>query len=419
MSEAILADGTVIASAQRTHPAWHGSDRLPPMVGVILSVQPSDSKDNIAAENHPEFRGARHVCTVLAADDFGQPNLLLNNVILPPGAHTGIDNFHEDLPRGLKGMADPEKTLELDFAETPISDLDGEWCVVGFIGGRIEQAFVMNWWQHPMDNFNLATTGAGNDGSSLVQYDTQKNRSRFVRVKNGTVQALNRQGSAYFDTTQAGREVSIKENKVSSTQLEKGGHVQVDLKKTAQLEFNWNEKNSSGPQIGAGSQSQLTVQGETFDEDSPVHDPDLPHPDQPLDSKEPQPRSTERTYTRAREYDILVKTSKLVVACDAQGGFEGEIAFVVDKLLKIKSGDNTVIDSPQIHLGGEGASEPFVLGALWKSMMDTVLGALAEHKHPTGVGPSGPPDNAGTYTGEAAKTADTISDFIMGQKEHP
>jgi hypothetical protein len=389
------------------------------MVGVVLSVQPSDSKDNIAAENHPEFRGARHVCTVLVADDFGQPNLLLTNVIIPPGAHTGIDNFHEDLPRGLQGMVDPEKILDLDFADTPIDQIDGEWCVVGFIGGRIEQAFVMNWWQHPMDNFNLATTGTGNDGASLVQYDTQKNRSRAVRVKNGAVHVLNRQGSVYLDTTQAGRTVEVRDSSVNATQIAKGGHVQVDIKKTAQLEFNWNEKESSGPRIGAGSQSELTVQGETFDEDSPVHDPDLPHPDQPLDREEPQPRSTERTYSRMREYDILIKTSKLVVACDAQGGFEGEIAFVVDKLLKIKSGEDTVIDSPQIHLGGDGASEPFVLGALWKAMMDTVLQAIADHKHPTGVGPSGPPDNLATFTAEKAKTADTISDFIMGQKAHP
>lgn len=87
--------------------------------------------------------------------------------------------------------------------------------------------------------------------------------------------------------------------------------------------------------------------------------------------------------------------------------------------VRYKDTDVITINASGIFFGTESASEPMVLGDLWKAMMDTILNALAVHIHPTGVGPSGPPDNAATYTGEAAKTADTISDFIKGQKAKP
>ncbi len=73
--------------------------------------------------------------------------------------------------------------------------------------------------------------------------------------------------------------------------------------------------------------------------------------------------------------------------------------------------------TPQgIFLGSESASEPFVLGNLWKTMMDTILDALAVHGHPSF---GAPPSNAATFIAEKAKTSATISDFIKGQKTSP
>lgn len=87
--------------------------------------------------------------------------------------------------------------------------------------------------------------------------------------------------------------------------------------------------------------------------------------------------------------------------------------------LRYKDTDVLTINASGIFLGTETATEPIVLGNLWKTMMDTILTALAAHVHPTGVGPSGPPDNAAVYTAQAALTAATISDFIFGQKTKP
>jgi hypothetical protein len=434
MSNAILADGTVLSSQNWTHDAFHNAENMLPMVGVILSVQPSDAQGNYLSESNINSRGSRNVCTVLAASGYEQPNLLLTNVVIPPASHSGIDNYEENLPRGLTGMIDPEKVRDLDLYATELDQVDAEWCIVGFVGGRLENPFVMNWWPHPSDNIHPATTGRGYKDKALTQYDLQKNRSRWVRQKNGSLLLLNREGSVYLDTMQAGRRVDMKDGTFNTSQVEKGGHVQLDVKSAAQLEINWNSKEDKGPRIGAGSDAKVTVQSRSFGSDDPILDQDLPHHDQPVTGTTPKTRPVERTHTRWREYDILIKTSKLVVACDAQGDFEGEIAFVVDKLLEIKSGadiktdaaatttqtsgSDHVIDSPLIHLGSSGATEPFVLGTQWLAMMTQFMAYFQTHTHMSGLGPTSPvlPPELASVATLQGNLPQQLSTFIFGQK---
>lgn len=76
-----------------------------------------------------------------------------------------------------------------------------------------------------------------------------------------------------------------------------------------------------------------------------------------------------------------------------------------------------------IFFGTEAAAEPMVLGELWKTLMDSLMGALLDHIHPTGVGPSGkmiPPEQTTITNLRASVNADDqLSDFIMGQKARP
>jgi hypothetical protein len=87
--------------------------------------------------------------------------------------------------------------------------------------------------------------------------------------------------------------------------------------------------------------------------------------------------------------------------------------------LRYKDTDVITINASGIFFGTESASEPMVLGNLWKTMMDTLFQSYSTHIHPTGVGPSGPPSDAAAWLAEKAKTAATISDFIKGQKTKP
>lgn len=70
--------------------------------------------------------------------------------------------------------------------------------------------------------------------------------------------------------------------------------------------------------------------------------------------------------------------------------------------LRILVGDLELTMTPdQVQIGGEGATQPFVLGTDIKNW-------LAAHVHPTGVGPSGPPSTAGTLD-------TTLSTVIKGR----
>lgn len=78
----------------------------------------------------------------------------------------------------------------------------------------------------------------------------------------------------------------------------------------------------------------------------------------------------------------------------------GAAAHPADVVLVVKPGTDlrvAVSGGGAVRLGGLSASEPLVLGTQLQNLLSSVLGALAAHVHPTGVGPSGPPSNAATY----------------------
>jgi len=321
-----MEDGTVLSSSQHQFRSLEADQGMHPLVGIILSVVPADAVDNYTALQSDDFRGIRHECTVLATDHIGQqPDILIKHVTVPPGRHSGVDNYEEDLPRGCSELVDGS-TLSSDFSKVNYAKLDGEWCLIGFIGGRIELPFIMGWWPHPSNPFDLATSGHGYKEKALVQTDIKKNRSRFIRRVNGTIFAINKTGDVYLDTTEANSQVSIKDGKLTRKLVDKGGHVQVDVGKTCQLEINFNEKEHQNPRLGAGSTKS-----------TPVTDVDLPHPDQPVTGS-PKTRATKRTYRRSKEWETLEKTSSFNLFCEnteSDGGKKGECAVKAEDTISI------------------------------------------------------------------------------------
>jgi len=79
------------------------------------------------------------------------------------------------------------------------------------------------------------------------------------------------------------------------------------------------------------------------------------------------------------------------------------------------------ITNDGIFYGTKSANEPFVLGLEWKTLMENFMSLFEAHVHPTGTGPSGPPDNTASVAslrGDVTKEYH-LSDFIFGQKEKP
>lgn len=349
-SDLLTRNNAVVSSSQRSYPSHEGVGQgMFPVVGIILSVHPSDAKGNWTAENHPQLRGSRHECTVLAGRLLGMPDQILKNVVIPPQRHSGMDNFEEDLPRGCKAYLDGS-TYKADFSDVDITKLDGEWCVVSFLDGNSQYPYLSNWWPHPYNNIDPATSGETpieGTKANLVQADLEKkNRTRKLHRVNGVLTLVSRQGSVYLDTTEAGRTIKVEGTKRVASQVDKGGHIQVDVKKKAQLEINWNEKKSTGPQLGAGSTTS-----------KPVHDPDLPHDDQPFSETAAQARDTERTFIRGKEYELLLKTSGLNVWCETQSSNKGVFGVHGDSEIILTQGDQAASEKlARVQIKGGNAT---------------------------------------------------------------
>lgn len=87
-------------------------------------------------------------------------------------------------------------------------------------------------------------------------------------------------------------------------------------------------------------------------------------------------------------------------------------------VLKITDDEEFVLVGNTMLFGSDGSTENVVLGQVFKSMMSTVLGALAVHKHissPPGF-LSFIPDNAATYTSKKASPVD--DEAILSDKSY-
>jgi len=68
-----------------------------------------------------------------------------------------------------------------------------------------------------------------------------------------------------------------------------------------------------------------------------------------------------------------------------------------------------------VHLGGKGATEPFIKGLLWTTYNTSLLTALGVHTHPTAMGPSGPSvDFAAQIAGLTTQATNALSLMIFG-----
>jgi len=69
-----------------------------------------------------------------------------------------------------------------------------------------------------------------------------------------------------------------------------------------------------------------------------------------------------------------------------------------------------------IQLGGSSASEPFLKGATWLSLFQTLVTALISHTHPTSMGPSGPSVALGAQLSSVlAQAPNVLSTLIIGK----
>ncbi len=212
-------------------------------LGIVVAVYPADSVQNVSAMQNQQRRGFRHECTVQVVSNGHGGDYRLANVVIPPTRPSGMDNYHELLPRPTsKTISGVE--LDLSMQRTSPYDLDGDWCVVGFLNGDLRQPFIAHWWPNPNNSFDPQTVGEGspnqqNQGATLNQLH------RYFERTNGVELVITSKGDIYLDTNLAGGvpnySKALVEGRVARETPTTGGNIRTILKPGAAFEIDWNK----------------------------------------------------------------------------------------------------------------------------------------------------------------------------------
>lgn len=354
--------GTIIQSGLKHHPEDYAHFNVTHSVlGIVMGLNWSDGLRCVSAQKRHDGRGNYCEATVRVLNDGTDSPWYLHHVVIPPRGSSGADNFYEELPKPCSGTVDESQWVTEYGNATPIDKLDGDYCVVDFIGGNLNSPFMSCWWPHKTNTTDPATSNDRSNGA-LVQ------GRRLVRRFQGTRLAITSKGTVMLDTSEANHLLQGK----SRTAKDDGGDVKVTVKNNRALDINFNQS--------------------VFD----PAEPDFLWGPKPVEKE----RSTESTHV------TLTKDQIQAIA--------GEVVNLL-----AKRGD-IVLSTPEgkIQLGS-GATEPFVLGNSWVTMMNQLIDAILQSNVPTAFGLSGPiSGGAGAVPLANVKAALSthLSEFIFGKK---
>jgi hypothetical protein len=297
------------------------------MLGVVMDVQLSDGGRNRIAKQFADQRGFIHTATVQVIDDGTPCNFPLPDVLITPDSRTGVNEYSENLPRATSCLTHGEDYNDHGHKIDPYA-LDGDMCVIGFLGGRLDSPFIARWWPHPKNTFDPATCGDGSpdiagEGTTLCQ------TSRFFQRINGVETVITSRGDVYLSTAFSGSRIvpggTPKLGRFPRDSVEQGGSVRLDIKPGRLLELNWNEKEDG---IGVGNSS---------DEAIPQTNPPVDTPfSEIFNSSDPPPR----TYLRFAEDKV-----KLLIPDEFRVRSENRTFIESQNETVITSGGITSIDS--------------------------------------------------------------------------
>jgi hypothetical protein len=356
-----------------------------PVLGVVLAIYPSDHPTNISARDRADQRGYYWAADVRILNDGLEGTNVIPNVTIPPNGASGVDNFSQDLPKPTSCMLDGSR-LTSSMSNVDADNLDGDRCLIQFIGGKYNNAVMTHWMPHPANRQDPST--GGHTFGSIDQ------GSPTLLRRQGTTLAVSDEGSIFIDTNGANSTIVGKSSGYERVRGDIGGDVQIDVKASSKFEINFN----------------TPVEGE--------NEPSLLQTNPPVGEISPE----ERLDSQTRVY--LDKDSILAIA--------GEV-------IRLQSNNNDIYVMPgpesSIYLGDGTSEENMVLGQLWKTMMNslmetvkTLMDTVLSHTHPTGTGPSGTalppaPTDIPQMVSDVQTLIDDIdtvlSDYVFASKEVP
>ena len=348
-----LADGTVMQGAMFPDRGAMATEGGMPShaLGVVLSVQVSDAATNRSSFQRSDLRGYVHEASVLIMNADGEPYLRVNNAVICPDHVTGLDNYVEQLPRPctqtINGTAFNGQLNNIN----PY-DLDGDWCIVSFIGGSIRQPFVSSWWPSPRNTYDPQTSGNGNP-NSRGQGQTLDQRGRYFRRVNGLETVITDKGDLYFSTKFANSTIQYGQAQATAGRFARqlsdndGGSISIDIKPSQSLLINFN------PQIeGAHHLSG-------FENDLPQTNPRT--------SRSVESRNTDDTSITITKTDIRMSTSHTVDVKATE-----DVILTGNNSVQLNGDEQVTVESPDIQLGTT-APEKLIMATKYNTNTQQVL----------------------------------------------
>lgn len=334
-----LLDGTAAQSGHVRNNGDYNHDRINfPVLGVVLNLHPSDDfHKNKSAIAKQDGRGSRWEAEVLVLNDGTDTYMTLPNVVILPRGPSGIDDFSEDLPKPCSQMIDGSR-FKANMASIDPYKLDGDFVIVQFIGGKITQPVITNWYPHPSNFTDPSTQG--------IKQGTLVQGKRSLKRYNGVELTVTPAGSVHLDTNNSGSTVVGTDKGPSRKSNVRGGDVMVNVKPGRTCEVNFNP----------------TVP-------NPTGEPSLPQPNPPA-----QPNARQDTNTA------------LTMDKDFINAVAGQVVQLVGKIVA----DGILLgEEPTDHVI-KGETHQATYNA-FVSVFNALVETYAAHTHPTPNGQSGRP----------------------------
>ncbi len=325
-------DGTPIQQGMVFDPAdYNNYNMTRPMLGIVMDVHlADDSTTNRLALQYMDQRGPVHLASVQLLDDGGPADLPHPEVVITPDNRTGIDDYSENLPKGSTCLLTGDE-LNNGLHNIDPNILDGDMCVVMFVGGRLNSGFIVRWWPHTFNTFDPATSGEGNRDISGEGTTLDQSGRSFTRV-NGVEYVVTREGNVYLSTSLGGTKPipgqGSQIGRFARTRVAKGGNIRINVKPTALLEIDFNFQEDG---IGSGN----------------AHDPSLPQ----TNPSESAPSSIlhngslalDGTYMRFEEKKVDIEVPE-----DLRLKSNNRTSLEAESELSLKSSGITSIDSESV-----------------------------------------------------------------------
>lgn len=216
-------------------------EQYAPIIGIVLSLYYSnDTSGNKSAVSSPIRRGSQIQADVQVVDDGTDTPQIISNVVVLPTGSSGFFDYTEDLPTPCSGRIDNE-SYDPSFPKVDYNMLDGDWCVVQYVGGRTKKPIMTHWFPHPSNIQDPATDGGQQYAGDTEGKEYLSQQYRLFKRKNGTSFCVTSEGSLYINTQLANADKRVEGGKIVYDESDIGGDVVVDVKPESLFEINFNK----------------------------------------------------------------------------------------------------------------------------------------------------------------------------------